>query len=169
MTPARAVAARRTQLGSYGTALGLSRFAGAVILVDRDFGCHEDLEVGKAIAEAPPSPEVGIRPVRHLGLDAEPRVHADFHAWMPRFDDEAHSVRGSAIDQVITELELRGDAWRHADRSAAWPWHAERMTSEPERIALDLSGMDDRDQAIARAAHGCPEGYTAVAKKHMFG
>lgn len=54
-------------------------------------------------------------------------------------------------------------------RSAAWPWHAIRMTSEPERIVLDLSGMGDRDQAEASAAHGCPEGYTAVAKKHMVG
>lgn len=54
-------------------------------------------------------------------------------------------------------------------RSAAWPWHAIRMMSGPERIVLDLSVMGDRDQAVARAAHGCPEGYTAVAKKHMVG
>ncbi|WP_262852099.1 hypothetical protein [Mumia quercus] len=43
------------------------------------------------------------------------------------------------------------------------------MSSESEHILLDLSGTDDRAQAIARAAHGCPEGYTAVAKKHMVG
>lgn len=33
---------------------------------------------------------------------------------------------------------------RHGDLSAAWPWHAERMTSEPERTVLDLSGIPDR-------------------------
>lgn len=54
-------------------------------------------------------------------------------------------------------------------RSGAGPWDAVRMSSESEHILLDLSGTDDRAQAIARAAHGCPEGYTAVAKKHMVG
>lgn len=43
------------------------------------------------------------------------------------------------------------------------------MTSESERMLLDLSGMEDREQAMARASHGCPEAYTAVAKKHMVG
>ncbi len=32
---------------------------------------------------------------------------------------------------------------------------------------LDLSGYDERERALALAAHGCPDGYTAVARRHM--
>lgn len=46
-------------------------------------------------------------------------------------------------------------------------WQAEVMASESEPVFLDLSGMDDRDRAIARASRGCPRGYTAVAQRHM--
>lgn len=43
------------------------------------------------------------------------------------------------------------------------------MTSEPEHILLDLSNFEDPQQAVARAAYGCPKRYTEVAKKHMTG
>ncbi|HEX3783684.1 MAG TPA: hypothetical protein VHX38_28810 [Pseudonocardiaceae bacterium] len=41
------------------------------------------------------------------------------------------------------------------------------MTSEPERILLDLSKFEDPQEAMALAAYGCPKSYTEVAMKHM--
>lgn len=43
------------------------------------------------------------------------------------------------------------------------------MTSKPVNISLDLSRFQTADDAIARAAEGCPSRYTEVAKRHLFG
>jgi len=41
------------------------------------------------------------------------------------------------------------------------------MTFDPKHVLLDLSEYQTREEALARAARGCPTEYTDVAKKHM--
>src|SRR4051794_13376525 len=44
------------------------------------------------------------------------------------------------------------------------------MTANPEPPPMmDLTGFTDPDTSLALAARGCPEAYTAIAKRHMAG
>ncbi len=41
------------------------------------------------------------------------------------------------------------------------------VTDADDHVLLDLTPFGDRTAAIARARHGCPKSYTAIARKHM--